>query len=158
MTKAYIPLRRKTIRVGYWRWLGPPTPHFCVTQVKQVFCVTQRKSVEYRLRWVPYANFLHWPCTFHVFCVDFICVWWPMQTQFPVEYGLKTTHVLFLPTNTSTLSVSSMLCRKSTSWNGRGFRVKLMSQLIVEFPWFEEINKILTDFSMTLIFQINFPS
>ena len=24
------------------------------------------------------------------FCVDLICVWWPTQTQFPVEYGLKT--------------------------------------------------------------------
>ena len=22
------------------------------------------------------------------FCVDFICVWYPTQTQFPVEYGL----------------------------------------------------------------------
>ena len=29
--KAYIPLRRKTIRIGYWHWLGPPTPQFCVT-------------------------------------------------------------------------------------------------------------------------------
>ena len=27
---------------------------------------------------------------FMFFCVDFICVWWPTQTQFPVEYGLKT--------------------------------------------------------------------
>ena len=26
-------------------------------------------------------------CTFHVFCVDFICVWYPMRTPFPVEYG-----------------------------------------------------------------------
>ena len=24
-SKAYIPLRRKTICVGYWRWLGPHT-------------------------------------------------------------------------------------------------------------------------------------
>ena len=23
------------------------------------------------------------------FCVDFICVWYPTRTQFPVEYGLK---------------------------------------------------------------------
>ena len=29
ISKAYIP--RKTIRIGHWRWLGPPTPHFCVT-------------------------------------------------------------------------------------------------------------------------------
>ena len=50
----------------------------------------QRKSLKYRLHWVPNANFLRWSCTFHVFCVDFICVWWPTQTQFPVEYGLKT--------------------------------------------------------------------
>ena len=28
------------------------------------------------------------PCTFHIFCVDFICVWWSTQTQYPVEYGL----------------------------------------------------------------------
>ena len=28
--KAYIPLRRKTIRVGSWHWLTPPTPQFCV--------------------------------------------------------------------------------------------------------------------------------
>ena len=27
----------------------------------------QRESVEYRLRWVPNAKLLRWPCTFHVF-------------------------------------------------------------------------------------------
>ena len=27
----------------------------------------QRESVENRLRWVPNANFLRWPCTFHFF-------------------------------------------------------------------------------------------
>ena len=31
ITKAYIPLRRKTIRIVCWRWLGPPMPQFCVT-------------------------------------------------------------------------------------------------------------------------------
>ena len=30
-SKAYIPLQRKTIGVGSWRWLRPPTPPFCVT-------------------------------------------------------------------------------------------------------------------------------
>ena len=34
----------------------------------------QRESVEYRLRWVPNAKSLHLPCTFHVVCVNFICV------------------------------------------------------------------------------------
>ena len=34
----------------------------------------QSESVEYRLRWVPNANFLRWPCTFHFFGVDFIRV------------------------------------------------------------------------------------
>ena len=37
----------------------------------------QRESVEYRLRWVPNAKSLRWPCTFHVVCVNFICVRWP---------------------------------------------------------------------------------
>ena len=87
-TKAYIPLGRKTIRVGYWRWLGPQTPHFCVTYTNILVSFRlgdtnflrpltqnpQRESVEYRLRWVPNANFLHWPCTFHILCVDFIRV------------------------------------------------------------------------------------
>ena len=45
----------------------------------------QRESVEYRLRWVPNANFLRWPCTFHIFCEDFICVGYPTRTPFPVE-------------------------------------------------------------------------
>ena len=27
----------------------------------------RRQSVEYRWRWVPNANFLRWPCTFHFF-------------------------------------------------------------------------------------------
>ena len=34
----------------------------------------QRESVEYRLRWVPNAKFLRWACTFHIVCVNFICV------------------------------------------------------------------------------------
>ena len=49
----------------------------------------QRKPVEYRLLWVPNANSLRWPCTFHFFCVDFIRVGLPMQPPFPAEYGLK---------------------------------------------------------------------
>ena len=49
----------------------------------------QRDSVEYRLHWVP-NTFLRWACTFHILCIDFICVWWPTQIQYPVEYGLKT--------------------------------------------------------------------
>ena len=63
------------------------------TQDLNVFTFTKLPGVsvpvEYRLRWVPNAKLLRWPCTFHVFCVDFICVWCPTQTQFPVEYGLK---------------------------------------------------------------------
>ena len=34
----------------------------------------QRQPVEYRLRWVPGVGSLRWACTFHIFCVDFICV------------------------------------------------------------------------------------
>ena len=85
--KAYIPLRRKTIRLRYWRWLGPPTPQFCVTYTNMLVSKNEktldanfalpktkpkRKSVEYRLHWVPNVNFSRWPCTFHFFGVDFI--------------------------------------------------------------------------------------
>ena len=35
---------------------------------------TQRESVEYRLRWIPNAKFLRWPCTFLFVCADFIRV------------------------------------------------------------------------------------
>ena len=68
--KTYIPLRRKTTGVGDLRWVIPPTQRFCVTYTnmlvskKAKICVTpnanpQCESVEYRLRWVPNAKFLH---------------------------------------------------------------------------------------------------
>ena len=53
-------------------------PKICVTPIAN----PQRESVEYRLRWVPNAQFSHWPCTFHFFGVNFIRVG-------SVEYGLK---------------------------------------------------------------------
>ena len=97
--KAYIPLRCKTIRVGSWRWLRPPTTHFRIRDTNMLvsknakICFSpnanpQRESVEYRLRWIPNANFLRWPCTFHV-CAHFICVGYPTRIQFAVEYGLN---------------------------------------------------------------------
>ena len=55
----------------------------------------QRELVEYRLRWVPNAKSSRWPSTFHVVCVRFICVSWPTQTQFSVEYGLKMLWHIF---------------------------------------------------------------
>ena len=109
ISKAYIPLRRKTIHVGSSRWLRPPTPQFrvgdtnmlvskdakmCVTpNANAKICVTpnsnpQREQVEYRWRWVPNVRGWRWPCRFHVVCVHFIRVGWP--TQFPEEYGLNT--------------------------------------------------------------------
>ena len=86
--KAYIPLRRKTIRVGYWHWLGHTfgLPNAIDTNMLVSFVLgdanlsrhltqnPQQQSVEYRLGWVPNANFLRWPCTFHIFCVAFICI------------------------------------------------------------------------------------
>ena len=68
------------------RWLRPLTPQFCVgytnmlvsknarifvtPDAKPKICVSpnakpQHKSVEYRLRWVPNANFSHWACYWH---------------------------------------------------------------------------------------------
>ena len=95
--KAYIPLRHKT---GTGVGLDPQRLTFALPNAKDTSNMLvsfalgdakpQRESVEYRLRWVPNAKSLRWPCTFHVFCVDFICVWCPTQTQIPVEYmGLR---------------------------------------------------------------------
>ena len=95
MSSAYIPLRRKVIRVGSSCWLRPPTPQFrvedtnmlvsknakiCFTpNAKPKICVTpnvnpQRESVEYRLHWVSCRWGSCWACTFDVVCVNFICV------------------------------------------------------------------------------------
>ena len=94
--KANIPLRRKTNGFGALHWVTPPTRRFCVTRTNMLIsknpkicvspnvnfkiCVSpnakpQHESVEYRLRWVPNAKCSRWPCTFHVVCVNFICVW-----------------------------------------------------------------------------------
>ena len=77
-----------------WSWLSPPTQLFCVgdtnmlvsenakicvfRDAKHKICFSpdakpQRQPVEYRLRWVPGVESLRWACTFHIFCVDFIC-------------------------------------------------------------------------------------
>ena len=109
-TKAYIPLRGRTTGVGALRWVAPPMRRFCVTYTKMLVSKNAKtpdakpkiypnakpkhKSVEYRLHWVSNAKCSHWLCTFYVFCVDFICVWWPMRTQFPVEYGLEILSVM----------------------------------------------------------------
>ena len=45
----------------------------------------QREEVEYRSRWA---------CIFHFFCVDFICVGYPIQTRFLMEYGLSRGNLL----------------------------------------------------------------
>ena len=64
----------------------------CVTpDAKPKICVSpkakpQRKSVEYRLCWVPNANFSRWACTFHI-CVS---ISFALGTPFPVEYGLNS--------------------------------------------------------------------
>ena len=49
---AYIPLQRKTIRVGSSRWLGPPTPQFCFTYINMLvskyakICVTPNANAK----------------------------------------------------------------------------------------------------------------
>ena len=70
------------------KFASPPTQN-----LKSVLALTQNPNASQWnigcLRWAPNAKLLSWPCAFHVYCVDFICVWCPTQTQFPVEYGLK---------------------------------------------------------------------
>ena len=93
--KAYIPLRRKKVAFGPGVGLAPQRHYFALgiptwwylkilkfafppTQnIKFAFppdTKPQRQPVEYRLRWVPGVGSLRWACTFHIFCVDFICV------------------------------------------------------------------------------------
>ena len=71
-----------------WYILALPNAKICVFPDAN----PQRQSVEY-IGCV-------WPCTFHGFCVDLICVWCPTRTPFPVEYGLKARlKRLFSPFN-----------------------------------------------------------
>ena len=88
--KVYIPLRRKIPGVGGWRWAMPPTPEFCVgdTNMLVYFGVTPDAS-QWNIGWVPTQNTGVGHVHFMFFCVDFICVWYPTRTPFPVEYGLK---------------------------------------------------------------------
>ena len=70
---------------GALRWSTPPMPEFRVGDTNMLvsknasitpnaipkICVApnanpQRESVEYRLRWVPNAKYLRWPCRFQV--------------------------------------------------------------------------------------------
>ena len=108
--KAYIPLQRKTTRVGSSHWFRTPTRQSRneFAMILRFLLLTQRKAwqtqckawqaqckawqaqhehVEYRSRWVPTRWCSHLPCTFHVFCIDFICIGKPTRTQFPVKYG-----------------------------------------------------------------------
>ena len=67
---VYPCIGRKTIDVGYWRWLGPPTPQFCVTHTNMLVSKNakkklaspnakpQRETMEYRLCWAPNCNIL----------------------------------------------------------------------------------------------------
>ena len=56
----------------------------------------QRESVEYRLRWVPNAKSLRWPCTFHVFCVDSISVGSQRKPRFQWNMGFILYIKLFI--------------------------------------------------------------
>ena len=104
--KAYIPLRRKTPNATLlhpltqniptcWYILALPNAKICVSpNAKLKICVSpdanpRRQSMEYRWRWAFWRWGWRSACTFHIFCVDFICVWCPTRTPFPVEYGLK---------------------------------------------------------------------
>ena len=112
MTKAYIPPERKIPGVGVGvgqctRCQNFALPNAKYTNMLVYFALgnahfrvlpdafyptrfTRCQSVEYRWHWAFWRWGWHWPCTFHIFCVDFICVWWSTQSQYPVEYGLKT--------------------------------------------------------------------
>ena len=111
-SKAYIPLRRKTIHVRSSLWLRPPMPQFRVGDTNMLvsknakICIThnanakicvipnanlQRKQVEYKWCWVPNMRGWRWAGTFHVVCVNFVRIGYPTRTRFSVEYRLYST-------------------------------------------------------------------
>ena len=64
----------------------------CRANANPKVCITpnanpQHKSVEYRWHWVFWHWGLRWPCTFHVVCVNFMCVGYPTQTRFQWNIG-----------------------------------------------------------------------
>ena len=68
------------------KFASPPTQN-----VKFALALTQNPSAsQWNIGCVGFQMQIYsrWACTFHIFCVDFIYVWWPTQTQYPVEYGL----------------------------------------------------------------------
>ena len=89
LTLVSTPTRKFALAMTTCRYLKtlklPQMRNMCFPQRKPP---TRISGIKVALG--PQRNFLRWPCTVHVFCVDFICIWWPKQTQFPAEYGLKT--------------------------------------------------------------------
>ena len=83
-----------------WYFSALPNAKICVSpDGKLKICVSpdanpRRHAVEYRWRWAFWHWGWHWACTFHIFCVDFICFWCPTRTPFPVEYGLNIQELL----------------------------------------------------------------
>ena len=111
IVKAYIPLRRKTIRVGSWRWLGPPTPQFCVTYTNMLvsknakICVPPDANLKFALPPTPTPNASQW---------NIGCVGSPMQ-----DFRICNVHFIF-----GVISFAFGGQRKpSCQWN-MGLRVK----------------------------------
>ena len=70
-----------------------PTCWYLLRKVTQIFAFYPTRNLKFAFyltrnpnasQW-KVAKFWRWPCTFNVFCVDFICMWYPTRTQFPVE-------------------------------------------------------------------------
>ena len=87
-----------------WRYqcLADPTPSL---EDPTPSLADPSEPVEYSLQWVSLRWGSHWPCRFHVVCVNFICVGYSKGTQFPVEYGLKCSQhkilCVFCPNSTN---------------------------------------------------------
>ena len=98
-SKAYIPLRCKTLRVGSLPQFRAGDTNMLVSKNAKIcvipntnanICVTpkanpQHEPVKYSWCWVPNARGWRWACILHV--VDFLFprVGYPTRTQFSVE-------------------------------------------------------------------------
>ena len=96
----------------------------------------QRESVEYRLRWVPNAKLLRWPCTFHVFLCRFHLRLVPNAN--PVSSGIWAYVILvgfaleqtFRPSVSTYISVSLSFIETSSTYSL--FHELLLRQIVDE--------------------------
>ena len=92
-----LPNAKYTNMLVYFALGNAHFSHFTLSVLPNAFYptrFTRRQSVEYRWRWAFCRWGWRWACTFHIFCVDFICVWWSTKAsiQWNMGFSLQSRH------------------------------------------------------------------